>query len=225
MQEISNMQLLIIVFFTMVPILVSKQLKIGIEKEILFSSIRGFIQLLILGLGISLLFSFDKWYSIILYIIFMIIIASSNVAKRGEEYKRTFKVIFTSISLSVFVCTTLWLFFEVVPFEARYLIPISGMFTGTAMRASSTVLETLKKIDKKMTSFEKSKTSVVVAIAPMVDMLKTIGLVQIPGTMTGMILAGADPFEAVKYQIFIIFTLVVVESITSILVAFRMSKI
>ncbi|HZG59919.1 MAG TPA: ABC transporter permease [Anoxybacillus sp.] len=53
---------------------------------------------------------------------------------------------------------------------------------------------------------------------PTIDTLKTMGLVQIPGTMTGMILAGAEPIAAVKYQIFIVFTLLVVASISSMVV-------
>ena len=224
MQEIDNMQLMIVFLLISIPVLISKRMGVGIEKDMVLSSIRGFLQLLILGLSISYLFSFEKWYVIVAYILFMILIASLNVAKRGANYKKTFIIIFTSFLVSVSFCITLWLLFGIVPFEARYLIPIGGMFTGTAMKAASSVLESTRKLDVDMDAVEKSKAAVKVAVAPVVDMLKTVGLVQIPGTMTGMILAGANPFEAVKYQIFIIFTLVAVESITAIIVAVRVTK-
>lgn len=85
------------------------------------------------------------------------------------------------------------------------------------MVASGVVLESMKKQEGKDEK-EIKRNAIKIAMIPTIDTLKTMGLVQIPGTMTGMILAGAEPIAAVKYQIFIVFTLLVVASISSMIV-------
>jgi putative ABC transport system permease protein len=105
--------------------------------------------------------------------------------------------------------------FHVIPFQAQYIIPVAGMFSGTAMVASGVVIESMKK-DESKDEKEIKRNAIKIAMIPTIDTLKTMGLVQILGTMTGMILAGAEPVAAVKYQI--CFSLLVVASISSIIV-------
>lgn len=207
----------------MVPSLVSYVQKLGIGKDILISSIRGFIQLLLLGFFISYLFSMEKWYVILGYILLMMIVASWSIAKRGEGVFHSFFIVLFSMFISVSLCIILWLVFSIIPFKAQYLISVGGMFTGTSMIASSVVLEAFKKFHTNGIESLRQE-SIKLAMIPSVDVLKTVGLVQIPGTMTGMILAGADPFEAVKYQIFILFSLLVITSSSAIIVSYYEMK-
>lgn len=187
-----------------------------LEKDIIWSSLRGFVQLLLLGYCISYLFSLEKWYVIIGYVLLMVAVASFNVSRRGNDTKRTFFLVFFSMIVSVGIPIMLWLICRIIPFQARYMIPVAGMFFGTAMVAASVVLETMKQGQRENIK----QHAVKIAMIPTIDSLKTMGLVQIPGTMTGMILAGAEPIAAVKYQIFIVFTLLVVAAISSIIVCF-----
>ncbi|WP_377914978.1 ABC transporter permease [Bacillus songklensis] len=217
MQHIGNMALLLILLLIFVPILISYYQKLGLGKDIFFSSIRGFVQLLLLGVFVSYLFSFKNLFAVFGYILAMIVIASVNSSRRGIERRRSFLVVFISIFTTVSFFIGIWLLFSIVPLKAQYLIPIGGMFIGSAMVASAVVLETMKKESGSLQENELKKNAAKVAMIPTIDSLKTVGLVQIPGTMTGMILAGGDPFESVKYQIFIIFSLMVVSAISSIL--------
>jgi putative ABC transport system permease protein len=217
LRDVHNTALLAILFFVFIPIIVSYKQSLNLEKDILWSSLRGFIQLLLLGYFISYIFSFKHWYVIIGYVLAMIIAASLNVSKRGIEYRRTFAFVLLGISASVGFSICLWLMVGVIPFQAQYIIPVGGMFSGTAMVAASVVLETMKKSEN-TDEKEMKRNAIKIAMIPTVDTLKTMGLVQIPGTMTGMILAGAEPIAAVKYQIFIVFTLMVVAAIASIIV-------
>ncbi|MFE8697631.1 ABC transporter permease [Cytobacillus sp. FJAT-53684] len=217
MQEISNLALFIILLFVFVPIIISMNQKLGMGKDILYSSIRGFIQLLLLGFFISFLFSLENVLVVFGYIFLMVIIASLNASKRGMDRKKSFFILLAGIALSVLLCICIWLVFDIIPLEAQYLIPVGGMFIGNAMIAGAVVLEAMKNNPEMEEEFLKKK-AIKIAMIPTVDMLKTVGLIQIPGTMTGMILAGADPFASVKYQIFIIFTLLVVSSLAAIIV-------
>lgn len=217
LKEVPYTALLAVLLFIFVPIIVSYQQALKLEKEILWSSLRGFAQLLLLGYCISYIFSFERWYVITGYVLVMIVIASLNVSKRGLEMKRTFFLVFSGMMVSVGIPIGLWLICHIIPFEAQYIIPVAGMFSGTAMVAASVVLEAMKKEEDKKEK-EMKRHAIKIAMIPTIDTLKTMGLVQIPGTMTGMILAGAEPIAAVKYQIFIVFTLLVVASISSMIV-------
>ncbi|WP_233504824.1 ABC transporter permease [Parageobacillus thermoglucosidasius] len=198
------------------PVFISYRQSLKLEKDIIWSSLRGFAQLLVLGYCISYLFSLEKWYVIIGYVLLMVAVASFNVSRRGNDRKRTFFLVFFSMIVSVGVPIMLWLICRIIPFQARYIIPVAGMFSGTAMVAASVVLDTMKQDNRDNIK----QYAVKIAMIPTIDSLKTMGLVQIPGTMTGMILAGAEPIAAVKYQIFIVFTLLVVAAISSITVCF-----
>ncbi|GMN98908.1 ABC transporter permease [Parageobacillus thermoglucosidasius] len=216
MNEISHTSLFAIWLFILVPVFISYRQSLKLEKDIIWSSLRGFAQLLVLGYCISYLFSLEKWYVIIGYVLLMVAVASFNVSRRGNDRKRTFFLVFFSMIVSVGVPIMLWLICRIIPFQARYIIPVAGMFSGTAMVAASVVLETMKQDNRDNIK----QYAVKIAMIPTIDSLKTMGLVQIPGTMTGMILAGAEPIAAVKYQIFIVFTLLVVAAISSITVCF-----
>jgi putative ABC transport system permease protein len=216
LNKINNTSIFVIWLFILVPVFISYRQSLKLEKDIIWSSLRGFVQLLILGYCITYLFSLEKWYVIIGYVLLMVAVASFNVSRRGNDTKRTFFLVFFSMIVSVGIPIVLWLICHIIPFQARYIIPVAGMFSGTAMVASSVVLETMKQGQRENIK----QYAIKIAMIPTIDSLKTMGLVQIPGTMTGMILAGAEPIAAVKYQIFIVFTLLVVAAISAIVVCF-----
>ncbi|WP_163100086.1 ABC transporter permease [Peribacillus alkalitolerans] len=223
MQHIENGALVSILFFVMFLALISHQMKLGLEKDLIFSSIRGFFQLLLLGLLVTYIFSLKSILLIICYILLMIIIASGNVVygEKTDHKKVLFLITFCSTTITVGVLLLFWIVCKVIPMEARYMIPIGGMFTGGAMVSASIVITSLKKDLAEMphkSLHEHVKNANKISMIRQIQTLKTIGLVQMPGTMTGMILAGANPFESVKYQIFISFTLLVVDFLSSILV-------
>jgi putative ABC transport system permease protein len=202
-QHISNMALLLILLLVFVPVFISYYQKLGLGKDIFFSSVRGFVQLLLLGVFVSYLFSFKNLFVVFGYILAMIVIASVNSSRRGIQRRWSFLVVWISIFTTVSFFIGIWLLFSIIPLRAQYLIPIGGMFIGSAMVASVVVLETMKKERETLKENELRKHAVKVAMIPTIDGLKTVGLVQIPGS--------------VKYQIFIIFSLMVVSAVSSIL--------
>lgn len=218
MSDISNFALFVILCFVLLPIFISYRQNLGLGKDILLSSFRGFIQLLVLGFLISYIFSFNNPFTVITYIFLMIVIASLSISKKGYHFKKTLFIVFLSIACSVSIPLSLCLIFAIIPFDAQHLIPLGGMFSGSAMVTCAVVLEVMSK-KQHMEGIEIRKSAVKIAMVPTIEALKTMGLVQMPGTMTGMILAGVDPFKAVKYQIFIVFTLLIVSSLSAILIS------
>lgn len=117
----------------------------------------------------------------------------------------------------------------------QYIIPLSGMTIGNAMVVSGLFLNQMKReVESSKGEIESLlalgatprrafqdvlKRSVKSSMIPTIDGMKTVGLVQLPGMMTGMIIAGADPVEAVRYQILIVFAFTSSAAITSILLS------
>jgi putative ABC transport system permease protein len=116
------------------------------------------------------------------------------------------------------------------------LIPVSGMVIGNSMVVSSLLLNRMKELSESMreeilvslslgassrqASSHLLKRAIRSGMIPTIDSLKTVGLVQLPGMMTGLIIAGANPIEAVRYQLLIMFSFTASSALTSILLGF-----
>lgn len=125
---------------------------------------------------------------------------------------------------------------NIVPATAQYIIPISGMLIGNSMVLSilflnrfSAEIETSRDEIELILSLggtpkqaiQKQLTdSIRASMIPTIESQKTIGLVQLPGMMSGQIIGGADPIQAVQFQLLIIFGLLTTATLTSILIGF-----
>ena len=129
---------------------------------------------------------------------------------------------------------------RVFPLKARYIIPISGMIVGNSMVVVGLVFyKSREKLSSKKNEIEaylclgatkRQATSLIIrsaikdAMLPILDNTKTVGLISLPGAMTGMILAGASPLEAVKLQVVVMYMLVgaaSISAISSVFLAYR----
>jgi len=89
-------------------------------------------------------------------------------------------------------------------YEPRYLIPLAGMIFANAMNAVSIAAERLEsEIDRGNVYIEARVISYKAALIPRINILFAVGLVSLPGMMTGQILSGVDPLIAVRYQIMV----------------------
>jgi len=205
----------------LIPLLISYKLNIGIEKELLFNSLRALVQLTILGFVLGILFKIQNplWY--IPIIIFMLLY-SSYIAKKRTKF--SFKYAFFSIGLATFIILTILVVLKIISLKPYEFIPIAGMIIGNSLNTYTLTIERLKReielqkeiieafiaIGAKLSDAYKimQKESIKAALIPVNNMLQTIGVVAIPGITTGMLLAGASPLKAVSYQIVIIYMLV-----------------
>lgn len=136
-----------------------------------------------------------------------------------------------AITVSEAVTVGLMLLLGIIPPTAQYVVPISGMVTGNAMVVAGLLLKRMQvEMDARRGQVEVLlalgatprqavagvlKAAVKAGLIPCLDARKTVGLVQLPGMMTGQILAGASPLEAVKYQILIMYSITAAAAISS----------
>jgi len=178
------------------------------KTEIIYATSRMLVQLLIIGY--FLIFLFEEKNSLIgLAIVLFMIIVSTWIALRNTEDKSLnhyFKILL-SIFISGIIHLILIIYFVLdleTVYEPRYVIPIAGMIFANTMNALSLAIERFEKESSRDIRFIKAREIAFKAcMIPQINALLAVGLVSLPGMMTGQILSGIDPLIAVRYQIMI----------------------
>jgi len=193
--------------------------------EILYATLRMIFQLLLIGYILSYIFEAKTSYMTILIVLVMISVASlitlRNInTKNLSVYKNIFFAIFIGGSINLFL--VLFFVLELKSFnEPRYIIPIAGMLYANCMNAVSLVAERFEK-EIQIHSYEKARAiSFKAALIPQVNSFLAVGLVSLPGMMTGQILSGVDPIVAVRYQIMVMFMILGSSGISTIIYLLR----
>lgn len=222
--------------FVIIALFLSRAFKLGLGRDLMITSIRATIQLLIVGYILKLVFGFDHPFVVILMLLLMIIVAAKNAAKRGTGLRHAFWKIFFTISIVEIITQGFLLGLNIVPATPPYIISISGMIIGNSMIIANLLLNRLKgevEMRKeeiqlvlslggsvKQSIYPILKQAIRSSLIPTIEGQKTIGLVQLPGMMTGQIIAGADPIQAVRLQLLIVFLIMSAASLTAIILGF-----
>jgi putative ABC transport system permease protein len=164
------------------------------------------IQLLLIGYVLVYIFEADQPWVIISVLIIMLGIASW-ISIRPLQSKQPHLYLNALIAISVGGVPTLALVSQVVIdvqpwFSPRYVVPLAGMIFAGAMNTVSLAAERLQaEIDRSVPYIEARRSALHAALIPMINSLFAVGLVSLPGMMTGQILSGISPLIAAKYQI------------------------
>ncbi len=236
MENIHYSALLASFLFMAIPFWLSYKQKLGVSKEMLVAASRAFVQLMLIGYIITFVFSIQQPAIFSLLTLVMIFIAARACAKRGKEFSHSFWIAAFAIAAAEIVSISIWVLFHIIEFKAQYILPMSGMVIGSSMTAASLAFDRLKQefdltkelimgklalgATNRQASQELIEATVKATLIPNIETMKTMGLVQLPGMMTGAIIAGADPVIAVKYQLVIVFTIFGNAAITAIMVCF-----
>jgi len=229
--DISIQSLLILLIPIILIIFILRHLKISKGRKLVESVFRMFLQLSMVGIYLQYLFEFNFWLVNILYFIIMCTVASFSVIKSTNlNLKRIFTPLFISITSVSFI--TLLFFNGVIIrldniFEAKYIITIGGMLLGNILNSCIVSINFFyNEIRKNETSYlyllsmgatkiEATKhllrESLQLTINPAIASMSSIGIVSLPGMMTGQILGGSLPITAIKYQIAIMVAIFIVK--------------
>ncbi|MFY0520762.1 ABC transporter permease [Lysinibacillus sp. UGB7] len=222
--------------FVLIPLLLSKALKLGLEKDTIIATIRSIIQLLAVGYILKLVFDTGSIIFILLMVALMIIVATLNTRKKGEGIRGiTWKIAITLVVVEI-VTQGVLIGFGIIPATAQYIIPISGMLIGNSMvlsilflnRFTAEITGHQNEIElilslggtPKQAIHRQLISAIKASMIPTIESQKTIGLVQLPGMMSGQIIGGADPIQAVQFQLLIIFALLTTATLSSIMIGF-----
>ena len=208
--------------------------RLDLEREIGVAVVRSFVQLAAIGYVIDYIFGLESIGAVSLLLAGMVLFAAWTSARRAGDVPRAFVVATVAVGVAAVATLGLLLVLGVVPATARYLIPLGGMVIGNAMNAASLTMTRIRddvkaqrpKVEAALALGATSrqavapilKTALQSALIPLIDATKTTGIIFLPGAMVGMIIAGADPLEAVRLQIVVLYMLLGSVSIAAILV-------
>ena len=194
-----------------------------LERDIAIATVRSFVQLTAIGYAIKLIFEADTIWLVLALLSVMVVFGAFTARSRAKRVPGAFWPLL--IALAMAGATTLGLVVALGIFEPtpRYLVPVGGMVIGNAMTASAVALNRLgdevgdsrARIEATLalgaTAREAAAPFVRRALRSgtitLVDSTKTTGLIFFPGTMVGMLLAGAEPTDAVRLQLILLYAL------------------
>jgi len=223
--ELSNLQVALAAAMIAVNAAISLWLKLGLERKLAWASIRTVGQLLLIGLILKWIFAVRTLPLVLLLMVTMTGIAGvAAVSRAGRRYPGIYRDsiisawssswLVAAVALTVVVSVHPW-------YEPQYAIPLLGMLLGNTMNGISIGIDHLpedllqhrNQIETALalgaTRHEAARDSVRNAIRsgmiPILNSMMVVGIVSLPGMMTGQLLAGIDPMQAVRYQIVIMF--------------------
>jgi len=205
--------------------IVSVAFSLRVERQLAIAACRTVIQLLLIGYVLRIVFEMESALALVPVVLMMVGAASlAAVGRLSRSFPGAAVQAFFTLTLCG-VLTTLLVtgaIINVKPwYQPRYLVPLLGMVLGNALTGVSLCLDSLlERLDRGRAEVEADlalgatrweaardhvREGVRRGLIPIVNAMMVVGLVSLPGMMTGQILAGEDPFEAVKYQIVVMF--------------------
>ncbi|GBV76801.1 ABC transporter permease [Staphylococcus aureus] len=218
----SNTALGLTALLLVIPIIISYKEGLHIIKDLIVATVRAVVQLIILGFLLHYIFKInDKWL-LVLCVFVIIVNASWNTISRSSPVMHH---IFLISFVAIFVGTALPLAGTIatgaIQFTANEVIPIGGMLANNGLIAINLAYQNLDRAfvqdgtniesklslaaTPKLASKGAIRESIRLAIVPTIDSVKTYGLVSIPGMMTGLIIGGVPPLQAIKFQLLVVF--------------------
>ncbi|ADU26372.1 ABC transporter permease [Ethanoligenens harbinense] len=234
--DVSVASLLVSSLLVCVSLVFSYVQKLRLEKELVISVVRAVVQLIAVGYALTYIFGLKSPLFTTLLMLFMIFNAAWNASRRGKGIRGGLWISFAAIFIGT--CTTLAVLVlaNAIQYTAYQIIPISGMIVSNAMVALGLCYRHLKadfadrrnEVETKLalgadvlpSSINIIRESIRTGMLPTIDSAKTLGIVSLPGTMTGLILAGISPLTAIKYQIMVTFMLLSTTAISSFIACY-----
>lgn len=225
--DLSYWSLLFIYALMAIPLAVFLNTGVDLIRSSAIAIVRMTIQLALVGLYLGLLFELNSVWLNVTWLIIMLFVANINIiSSAGLKLNYFFLPTLIGVSLSTLIVLVVFVFIVINPqpfYDARYLIPVAGMILGNCLRGNVMALErfysSIRKNEKVFSTYlfmgarlsEASRPylrqAVKAATAPQVATMATLGIVSLPGMMTGQILGGAFPIVAIKYQIAIMISI------------------
>jgi putative ABC transport system permease protein len=205
----------------------------GLEEDIGIAVVRSFVQLTAIGFVITVIFDQDSALLVIALITVMVVFGAFTARHRASQVPNAFWPLLISLAVAAAATLGLVVGLGIFPGTPRYLVPVGGMVIGNSMTSAAVALNRLgedvheqaRKIEATLALGATSSQAVTPLVQrslrsgmiTLVDSTKTTGLIFFPGTMVGMLLAGANPTDAVRLQLILLYVLLGAVSIAALM--------
>lgn len=226
-----------------IPLAIFRHYKTGLVWDTLWAALRMTIQLLMVGVYLEYLFRWNNAWVNMGWAMAMIIVAAFTNIRRSKLNLRLFLLPLSVALLAGLFLVDLWFLGVVIRldyfFESRYFIPITGMLLGNCLKTNVIGLNAyFRGLRKQQITYRYFlangasrnealapfiRTALQEAFNPSIATMAVMGLIALPGTMTGQILGGSSPVVAIKYQIMLMIT-VFVSSMVSVMLTILLAN-
>ncbi|NEE00637.1 ABC transporter permease [Phytoactinopolyspora halotolerans] len=210
--------------------------RLGLERRILWAAARALVQLLLVGAALALIIEEGRplawsW----LWVVAMVAYAGDVARRRAPEVPGVMWLAIAAFSAAAIISLGVLFGFGVLPLEGRTLVPLAGMLVGNSMTATVLVARRLveelrdkrDEVEARLALGHASqqastpylRTALRSAVTPQIETTKATGLVFLPGAMTGLILAGVSPTDAVLVQAVVMFLILGSVTTTAVVMA------
>lgn len=209
--------------------------RLGISRDLAIAAVRALVQLVAVGAVLAWLFANAGLLGALVWIIVMALIAAGESRRRGRGIPKAYLIALLGITAGTSTTLGVLVLGGVVPTEPQVIIPIGGMVVSGAMQAASLTLASLRRsavenrpaveaalslgLPARVAFAREARTAVRTALIPTVDQTRVVGLISLPGTMTGLIIAGVDPLDAIRYQIIVMYMLLAAWAVSALVTA------
>ncbi len=238
--QISYQQLAVALVLVLITLVLSRIERLAIEKDLLIGSVRAFLQLVAVGYVLQAIFSANKWYWVLLTLAVMTAVAGYTAAQRSKDIPGAKWIAVMSVGIGGLGTLAILVGLGIIEAAPWYVIPISGMILGNSMNGAALAMNRISgEIKLRRAQIETAlalgatsrqaadpalKAAAKAAMIPNINSMMTVGIVSLPGMMTGQIIAGQAPTEAVRYQIVVVYMItaaVTVASLAAVLWSYR----
>ena len=222
--DISWADLAIVYVLLILPVAILAYYRVGLLRRLGIGVLRMSVQLALVGLYLQYLFRLNNFWLNSAWIAVMLVVANLSILNgAGLSIRRLFPATLAATALSTVLVVAVLVGLAVRPhplYDARYLIPLAGMLLGNCLRANIISLErffsSLRENEQEVITYLTLGASLReaclphlrrafrTAMAPQISTVATMGIVSLPGMMTGQILGGGSPLLAVRYQMAIV---------------------
>lgn len=202
-----------------VGVIVREQL--GLAREVIISAVRAGVQLVAVGVVLGWLFDHAGLPGALLWVTLMLLVGASVSGGRGRGVPGSRVVALAAIAAGVGATLGLLVVAQVIDTHPRVIVPVGGMVVSAATRGTSVVLLRLGEEAVASRAYVEARLSLGLSAAESfaphrrlaqrtalitdIDAVKTVGLISLPGAMTGLLLAGVDPLTAIRYQVVVMY--------------------
>ena len=206
---VNNTSLFLAAMLVLVALGISLWQKLGLDRDIVIGVVRAVVQLFIVGYLLKYIFRVNNLWLTLAMMGFIIFNAAWNAKKRGPGIDHALAISLLAIFVSTGVTLGVLVLSGAIKFVPSQMIPISGMIARLALGAG--LLDA---------SIAIVREAILTGMSPTIDSAKTVGLVSLPGMMSGLIFAGVNPVRAIRYQIMVTFMLLSATSLGSIIACY-----
>ena len=204
-----------------------------LESDLAIAVLRSFLQLSAVGYVIQAIFDSDSLWLVALLLAAMVAFGAATARGRAKAVPGALAPIVLALSVAAGVTLGLILALGVFEAKPRYLVPVGGMVIGNSMTAAAVALNRLadevsgqaRRLEATLAlgaTARQAATEIVTrslrsGLIPLIDSTKTTGVVFFPGTMVGMLVAGAEPLDAVRLQLILLWVLLGAVSVAALI--------